>query len=94
MNSSPQVVALVESIKLSNNGYLVMDYMTDAYRKFVVQCAQSGVVKITSGTVHLLAVKPEFMQTAYPTKAFALRHDGPDYEGRILTTQANQGYYD
>lgn len=94
MNSSPQVAALIANINLSNNGYLVIDYMTDAYRKFVVQCAQSGIVKITNGTAHLPVVKPEFMQEPYPTKAFGLRHDGPDYEGEILSRQENQGFYD
>lgn len=94
MNTTPQVAALIASINLSNNGYLVMDYMSHVEREFAIQCAKSGVLKISNGTVHLPAKKPEFFQTPYPTKALKVRHSGPDYEGAILMRQANEGYYD
>lgn len=87
------VEGLIASIKMANNGYLLLDYMHQAEKLFSHECAKSGIVVITSGTVHMPATKPEFFKTPFPTKAFALRHDS-DYEGAILDRQEAQGFYD
>jgi hypothetical protein len=86
--------ALVADIKLANNGYLVMEYMTEGEREFARHVAKLGVVAITNGLVHMPATKPEFIKVPFPVKAFAPTLDGPDYEGAILSRQANEGLYD
>lgn len=86
--------ALLADIKLANNGYLLMSYMTDPAQAFAREVAQTGEVVITNGLVHLPATKPEFVKTPYPVKAFKPSYEGPDYEGAILSRQANEGLYD
>lgn len=90
----PRVAKLIADIKLANNGYLLLEYMRGDEKAFARECAVTGVVSITNGTVHLPVTKPEFYKTQFPTKAFAMRHEGPDYEGAILSRQANEGFYD
>lgn len=86
--------ALIADIKLANNGYLQLKYMSYADREYAQQLAKLGKVVITNGLVHIPSTKPEFFPTPYPTKAFKPTHDGPDYEGAILMQQANAGHYD
>lgn len=86
--------ALLSDIKLANNGYLIMSYMNEPARAFAREVAQTGEVVITNGLVHLPATTPEFVKTPYPVKAFTPSHEGPDYEGAILSRQANEGLYD
>lgn len=81
---------LISEIKIANNGYLNLDYMSNAQRDFAQKCALDGIVRIKNGAVYLPTTTPEFFKTPYPTKAFANRHDGPDYEGAILSRQENQ----
>lgn len=85
---------LIASIKLANNGYLLMSYMTENDREFARYAAKVGVVAITSGLVHMPSTKPEFFQTPYPTRALQTVHDDCDWEGAILERQENAGMYD
>lgn len=89
-----QLQRLISDIKLANNGYLLLGYMRPADASFARQAAQDGHVTITNGTVHMPKFKPEFVETPYPTKAFALRPDGPDYEVAILQRQEQAGSHD
>lgn len=91
---SDEIKHLFEQIKLSNNGYLVLDYMRYGEAAVARKAALDGHVQITNGTVHLPASKPEFFKTPYPAKSIALRHDGPDYEAAILGRQEAAGVHD
>lgn len=85
---------LIDDIKLANNGYLILENLSPGLKEFAQKVAQSGIVAIANGLVHMPTTKPEFFKTSYPTKAFAPALDGPDFEGAILMRQANAGLYD
>jgi len=85
---------LIANIKLANNGYLLTRYMTPGMLKVATEMAKEHKVVFTNGLVHLPETVPEFFKTERPTRAFALQHDGPDYEAMILDRQASDGIYD
>jgi hypothetical protein len=89
-----RVNALIADIKLANNGYLLLAYMGEGRKAFAQECAQKGLVDIRNGLVFLPGFQPEFFKATYPVKSFSLNHDGPDYEGAILSRQAEAGLYD
>lgn len=94
LQTSSRREALVASIKMGNNGYLNLEYMSHSERQFARHVAELGIVKITNGLVHMPSTKPEFFQSPYTVKAFKPVYDGPDYEAAILDRQAAQGFND
>jgi hypothetical protein len=94
MITQAQEARLIADISLANNGYLVEMYMTPAMHRVALELQLEGKVQITNGVVHLPRTVPEFFKTPLPTKAFPLRHDGPDYEAMILDRQAREGFCD
>lgn len=94
MITQGQEAALITDINLSNNGYLVVMYMTPAMHRAALELQGEGKVSITNGVVHLPKMVPEFFKSPYPTKAFPMKHDGPDYEAMILDRQACEGFCD
>lgn len=94
MISQAQEARLIADISLANNGYLVEMYLTPAMHHVALELEKEGKVAITNGVVHLPRLVPEFFKTALPTKAFPMKHDGPDYEAMILDRQAREGFCD
>ena len=86
--------ALKSSIKLANNGYLVLEFMRPSDHAFAQEAARAGEVIITNGVVHLPTTRPEFFRTPYPSRGFSLRHQVPDQESAILSRQEQAGFYD
>jgi len=84
---SKHAQAIIADIKLANNGYLVMAYLSTHDCNMVRELQSKGIVVVTGGLAHLPKTKPEFFKSEYPKANQTLLVDGADYEAMILAHQ-------